>query len=78
MQLFKIYNLFVVAHSLEDAIAAVKDRLPESYFSESICRVDVVAVEQSAQRTAGILRENFNPYDLNDVAKVDEIVKRRR
>jgi hypothetical protein len=47
MQLFKIHTFYVVANSLEQAKESVKDNLPASYFSESVCPVHVVAVEQS-------------------------------
>ena len=46
MQLYKIHKFYVVADSLEQAKEAVKDRLPETYFSESVCPVHVIAVEQ--------------------------------
>ena len=46
MQLYKIHTYYVVANSLEQAKEAVKDNLPASYFSESVCPVHAIAVEQ--------------------------------
>jgi len=53
MQLYKIHKFYVVADSLEQAKEAVKDRLPETYFSESVCPVHVIAVEQPLAPDAG-------------------------